>query len=116
MDKVREFIKEVITEYINESILADRIEMSPAEFKDFIKAYQQYIDSNAAGNAVLTTARENWEDEGIAYVGYVRKNDVHFRYFPESLEFHYDPNIIEKPFVFVHKGGGTPSSGKVKED
>ena len=116
MENVRAFIQETIKEIINESILADKIEMSPAEFKDFIKAYQSYVDSNAAGNAVLTVAKENWDDYGIAYVGYVKKNDVHFRYFPESLEFNYDPNIIQKPFIFVHKGGGSPSSSKVKED
>ena len=116
MDSIKKFIQETINEFITESILADKIEMSPAEFRDFIKAYQSYVDSNIEGNAVLTVAKENWDDYGVAYVGYVKKSDVHFRYFPESLEFNYDPNIIQKPFIFVHKGGGSPSSSKVKED
>jgi|SaaInl5LU_22_DNA_1037371.scaffolds.fasta_scaffold17053_7 hypothetical protein len=116
MDKIRSLVREALQQVINESILADKIEMSPAEFRDFVKAYQRHVDSNAEGNAVLTIAKESWEDEGLAYVGYIKKNDVHFRYFPESLEFNYDPSIIQKPFIFVHKGGGSPTSGKVKED
>ena len=116
MDKIKALVRETINQFIKESILDDKIEMQSYEFTAFLKAYQKHVDSNAAGNGVLTIAKENWDDEGLAYVGYVDKKNVHFRYFPESFEFNYDTNIIQKPFIFVHKGSGSTSSGKVKED
>ena len=118
MSKLSKLVKEVINEFVNESILNQQMEMQSYEFKSFIESYKEHVDSNSSINGVLTLAKENWDDQAgapLAYVGYVDKDHVHFRYFPDSMKFIYDAEIIEKPFLFVHKGSST-SSGKVKED
>ena len=118
MSKLQQLIREVQQELLQEGLLRGQIDMSQAEFKDFIQAYKKHVDENSQYNGVLTLGKENWDDdnEDLTYVGYVDKNNIHFRYFPESNEFFHDTNILPKPFVFVHQGSGFKTSGKVKED
>jgi len=118
MNKIQQLIREVRQELLQEGLLRGQIDMSQAEFKDFIEAYKKHIDSNSQYNGVLTLAKENWDDDSqdLAYVGYVEKSNIHFRFFPDNDEFFHDTEILPKPFVFVHQGSGFKTSGKVKED
>ena len=118
MNKIQRLVKEVQQELLQEGLLRGQIDMSQAEFKDFIEAYKKHVDSNSQYSGVLTLAKENWDDDSqeMTYVGYVDKSNIHFRFFPNQNDFYHDTEILPKPFVFVHQGSGFKTSGKVKED
>ena len=115
--KLHSLIREVQQELLQEGLLRGQMEMSQSEFGDFIKSYKKHIDGNSQYNGVLTLGKENWDDDSqdLTYVGYVDKNTIHFRFFPDTNDFYHDTEILPKPFVFVHQGD-FKSSGKVKED
>ena len=116
MEKIKQLVKEVRQELLQEGLLRGQIDMSQSEFGDFIKAYKSHVDSNSQYNGVLTLGKENWDDDSqeMTYVGYVEKSNIHFRFFPNQNDFYHDTEILPKPFVFVHQGSGFKTSGKLK--
>ena len=115
MSKLHKLIREVRNELLQEGLLRGQIDMSQSEFGDFIKSYKDHVDSNSQYNGVLTLGKENWEDDSddLTYVGYVSKDSIHFRFFPNQNDFYYDTEILPKPFMFVHQSD-FKSSGKLK--